>query len=232
MNRALFNRVLRPALAILLLGGLLVAQGTSNGDSSSLPVISFSVDFPASNPSHYSITVDANGHAAYESTVKADDNSDPDTYKMEFVMTEGNRARIFAWTKQANYFSGKLDSGNRKLAFTGDKELSYRDGDRSFTAHYNFSTQEPVRQLTTLFQKMAGTLDYGRQLSFDYRYQKLALDEVLKRMETQAKNDDLSEVQSLDPLLQEIVADGSVINVVRARAKELIQMNSNVASGH
>jgi hypothetical protein len=79
---------------------------------------------------------------------------------------------------------------------------------------------------------MAGTLDYGRRLTYFHRYQKLALDDELKRMEAQAKENELSEIQGVAPVLQGIVEDSSVINVVRARAKELIQMGSGGAAGH
>jgi hypothetical protein len=41
----------------------------------------------------------------------------------------------------------------------------------------------------------------------------------------------LSEIQSVGPVLQEILDDASVINVVRARAKELIELG-NAATGH
>lgn len=139
-------------------------------------------------------------------------------------MIPATRERIFDWAKQAKYFAGKIDSGNQKLAFTGDKVLSYQDGQRSYTAHYNYSNVEAVRQLTTLFQSMEATLDYGRRLSYDHRYQKLALDDEIRRMETQARNNELSEIQSVAPVLQEIVDDNTVMNGVRARAKELIQM--------
>ena len=73
---------------------------------------------------------------------------------------------------------------------------------------------------------MESTLDYGRRLAFYHRYQKLALDDELNRMEAQAKENELSEIQSVEPVLQEIVDDNSVINIVRARAKALIQMES------
>ncbi|MGB8989773.1 MAG: hypothetical protein WCC37_24460, partial [Candidatus Sulfotelmatobacter sp.] len=116
-----------------------------------------------------------------------------------------------------------------KLAFTGDKILSYQDGQQSYTAHYNYSGLEPVRQLTALFQGMEATLDYGRRLAYYHRYQKLALDDELKRMEAQARNNELSEIQSVEPVLQSIVEDNSVINMVRARARALIQMESNAA---
>ncbi len=89
----------------------------------------------------------------------------------------GESEQIFDWAKQAQYFAGKIDSGNNKLAFTGTKLLSYQDGQRSNTARYNYSNLAPVQQLTELFQKMGGTLDYGRRLAYYHRYQKLALDE-------------------------------------------------------
>ena len=97
---------------------------------------------------------------------------------------------------------------------------------------YNYSNSAAVQQLTALFQNMAGTLEYGRRLAYYHRYQKLALDEELKRMEAQAKSAELSEIQGVAPVLQEIVDDTSVINGVRARAKELIEMGSGAGAGH
>ena len=187
--------------------GLAVPQQASSDNAASSAVVTFTLDFPESEPTHYSIAVDANGHASYECTVKVEEDSDEQTYRWEFDVTAGNRKRIFEWAKQAKYFSGKIDSGNRKLAFTGAKILSYQDGQRSVTARYNYSNLEPVRQLTALFQNMAGTLDYGRRLTYYHRYQKLALDEELKRMEEQAKNNELSEIQGVAPVLQGIVED-------------------------
>ncbi len=221
--------VVGAVLVVAGMSGLAVSQqaastvGTAPG-----AMVTFTLDFPKSEPTHYSIVVDATGHANYECRVKVE-NSEEQTYQAEFEVTAANRERIFEWAQEAKYFAGKIDSGNRKLAFTGEKTLSYLDGQRSFTAQYNYSGLEPVRQLTTLFQNMAGTLDYGRRLAYFHRYQKLALDNELKRMEAQAKNNELSEIQGVAPVLREIAEDSSVINVVRARAKELIQMGSGAA---
>jgi hypothetical protein len=195
-------------------------------------VITFTLDFPKSNPEHYSISVDANGHASYESTGKVAEDSDEESYRTEFIMSAENRQRIFDCAKQAHYFDGKIDSGNGNLAFTGAKLLSYQDGQRSYTARYNYPKLEAVRQLTTLFQNMAATLEFGRRLAYYHRYQKLALDEALKRMEIEAKNNGLIEIGSVAPILHAIVDDPSVINVVRARAQELIQMGNSGGAAH
>ena len=71
----------------------------------------------------------------------------------------------------------------------------------------------------------------GAVYAYYHRYQKLALDQELKRMEAQAKNRELSEINGVAPVLQEIIDDTTVINVVRARAKELIEMGTSAAAG-
>ena len=188
--------------------------------------VTFSLNFPDSDPEHYSVTIPSDGPARYESSARISaDSNERETYQTEFEITAATRKRIFELAAQAHYFSGKIDSGNAKLAFTGSKKLVYQDGHRSNTAAYNYSSIAVVQQLTSIFQSMAATLDYGRRLAYYHRYQKLALDEELKRMEEQAKNNELSELQAVHKVLQEIIDDSSVINVVRARAQRLVEMS-------
>jgi hypothetical protein len=179
---------------------------------------------------NYAITVDAAGHARYEGTAKVDTDSEAQPYRVEFEMTTGNREKIFELARRAKYFTGKIDSGNSKIAFTGAKRLSYRDGSRSNTTEYNYSNLEAVKQLTSIFESIASTLEFGKRLAYYHRYEKLALDEELKNMESQAKDGELSEIQSVLPTLQEIIDDPSVLNVVRSRAKELIGIGSTTSS--
>jgi hypothetical protein len=217
-------------MAVAAMSALSLSQQTVSGGTPATAKVTFTLDFPHSNPEHYSIAVDAAGRALYECTGKVAEDFEEQTYRAEFDMSAGNRERIFELTKQARYFAGEIDSGNHKLASTGEKMLSYQDGERSNTARYNYSNLAAVQQLTGIFQNMAATLEYGRRLTYYHRYQKLALDEELNRMEAQARNNELTEIQSLTPVLQEIVEDTSVINVVRARAKQLIQMGSSAAA--
>jgi hypothetical protein len=207
----------------------MIAQDAVPRNAVSPPTINFTLDFPQSSPDHYSISVDATGHVRYECNGKVANDADEQMYRPEFEISPQNRRNIFEWAKQAQYFSGKIDSGDSKLAFIGAKTLSYQDNEKSYTARYNYSKLEPVRQLTALFQDMAATLEYGRRLAYHYRYQKLALDDELKQMQAQAKSNQLAEIQAVAPILREIAEDSSVMNVVRARAQDLIQIS---ASGH
>jgi hypothetical protein len=194
--------------------------------------VTFSLDFPGSEPEHYSIAVQSDGHARYECSVRiSKDSDDRETYQTDFTLTDATRARVFDLAAQARYFSQRIDSGNRKLAFTGAKKLSYKDDHRSFAADYNFSPQPAVQQLTVLFQSVAATLDFGRRLAYYHRYQKLALDDELKSMEDQTRRGELVELQAVQPVLQEILDDPSVVNVARSRAQRVMDMGKSAATG-
>jgi hypothetical protein len=194
--------------------------------------VKFSLDFAGSDPDHYSISVGADGHATYECSAKISADSDErEAYQSEFTFSDATRARIFELAAQAHYFSGKVDSGNRKLAFTGTKKLVYTDGKRGNTAEFNYSPSPPVQQLTAIFQGAAATLEYGRRLAHFHRYQKLALDDELKSMEDQARRGEIAELQAIKPILQQIYDDSSVLNVVRARALRIMEMRDATKAG-
>jgi hypothetical protein len=208
---------------------LLLASRLSATDSAT---VTYSQDFPGSDPDRYSIVINSDGRAHYECSGKISaDSDDRETYQADFNFSDTTRARVFGLAAQAHFFSGKVDSGNRKLAFTGNKTLAYTDGQRTSTATYNFSPVPAVQELTSLFQNVAATLEFGRRLTHLHRYQKLALDDELKRMEDQARRGELSELQAVKPVLQDIYDDPSVINVVRARAQRIMEIGSAATAG-
>jgi hypothetical protein len=54
------------------------------------------------------------------------------------------------------------------------------------------------------------------------RYQKLALDEELKRMEEMAVAGSLTELSAAAPILRKIADDATIMNVSRSRAQRLL----------
>jgi len=216
-----------PASGLLVIACLAAFAGFAH--ASDPATVTFSLDFPNSDPEHYSIAVASDGHAKYDSSGRISKGSDEkDTYHADFSVSDATRARIFDLAAQAHYFDGNIDSGNKKLAFTGAKKLGYTDDKRHTTADYNFSHLPPVQQLTALFQSVAATLEFGRRLTYFHRYQKLALDDELKRMENQARTGELAELNAVKPILQEIYDDASVIKLVRARALRIMEMGNTV----
>jgi hypothetical protein len=216
---------------VVLLAASLIVPWNFAARAAEPATVTFSLDFPDSDPDHYSISVQSDGNAVYECSGKiSNDSDDRETYQVAFKFTEATRTRIFDLAAQAGYFAGKIDSGKKNLAFTGAKKLAYKDAQRDFVADYNFSPQPAVQQLTALFQSVATTVDFGRRLTYYHRYQKLALDDELKHMEEQARRGELAELQAVTPILEEIFDDPSVMNVVRARAQRIMEMGKNGAA--
>jgi hypothetical protein len=101
--------------------------------------------------------------------------------------------------------------------------LSYQDARRTGESTYNYSNNPAIETLTHIMQSLSTTLEFGHRLQYFLQYQKLALDEELKRMEELARANQLTEIGAIQPLLDQIAADPSVINVSRARAQRLLE---------
>ena len=191
-------------------------------------LVTFTLDFPGSEPSHYVISVSSDGHSTYESDGKLSPDSEADPFHLDFMVSPGTQDMVFDLAKRANYFQGQIDSNKRKLASTGVKTLTYKDAQRSGTGTYNYSQIQAVQQITMLFQNLSTTLEFGRRLEYYHHYQKLALDEELKRMEEMAKENNLVELPAVVPILQRIMIDTSVINPVRARAQRMVEQAGSI----
>ena len=190
-----------------------------------VPTVIFTLDFPGSEPDHYVISVSEDGRSSYDSDGKlSPDSEGGDSFHADFTMSQAGRARVFDLAKRAHYFEGQIDSKNKKLASTGSKTLTYKDAQKNTSATYNYSQVPSVQDLTTFFQSLSTTLEFGHRLDYHLRYQKLALDEELKNMEEASNSGGLAEISAVAPVLQKIADDPAVIKVVRARAQRMLQL--------
>ncbi len=187
-------------------------------------VVTFTLDFPSSSPEHYSFRVQSDGPAHYESSGRISPDSDEkDTFALDFTTSPATRQQIFRLAAKAGYFQKDLDSRHKGLAFTGRKTLSYKDSKHSGESTFNYSSQPAAQELTSLFQNLAATLEFGRRLQYDHRYQKLALDAEIRQMEEGSGGSSLPELSAIAPILRQIISDSSVMNITRARAQQLLE---------
>jgi hypothetical protein len=216
-------------VCLLISSSIFFLSSTLAGSQSAAPAaVTFTIDFPTSQPEHYSIRVQSDGLARYQSRGRRSPDSDEtdseeDSFDLDFTVAAETRQRIFELAAKAGYFQNDVDSHHKGLAFTGKKTLAYKDARRSGEATYNYSLKPAVQDMTSLMQSLSATLEFGHRLQYDHQYQKLALDEELKRMENLARNHELIEVAAIQPILDQIIADQSVINVTRARAERLLE---------
>ena len=187
--------------------------------------VGFTLDFQGANPSHYEIVISSDGNGSYSSNGQLDQHSEPaDPAALKFTISENIRNQMFDLVKKTHYLKGNVDSGRKNIANTGNKVLTYKDADHNSQATYNFSPVPAIQELTAIFQGLSTTLEFGRRLTYFRKYEKLALDDDLKRMEQMQREKNLGDLQAISPVLNGIANDPSVMNVSRARALRLLAL--------
>jgi hypothetical protein len=175
----------------------------------------------------YTISVDDAGNAHFEGVGNAAESGDGDSFTQDFTMSAANRTKIFELAKKADYFQGNFEAKQKNIAKTGVKTLEYHgkgDGGQavSHSTTYNYSPNSDIQELTRLFQSIALTLDYGRKLAFQYRFDKLGMDDRLKSLQDMQASHFVEELQAIEPILQKIAADPNLMNIARITAKQLL----------
>lgn len=198
--------------------------------------VAFQFDWDQGRPwVKYTISVDDAGNAHFEGVGSPVESGNDDSFSQDFTMSDANRQKVFELAKKANYFQGNFEGKQKNIAHTGEKTLEYHgkgDGGGQAISHrttYNYSPNSDIQELTRLFQSIALTLDFGRKLAFQYRFDKLGMDDRLKSLQDMQASHFVEELQAIEPILQKIATDPNLMNIARVTAKQLL--NSAGAGG-
>lgn len=217
-------------IVCLVLAGVCAAAQQMAGPPPT-PTVVFKLSWDKGLPwSDYSFTVNQNGATHFKGTGNSSESAQADSFEQDFTMSDANLQEIFRLAKAADYFQGQFETKTKNVAKTGAKTLEYHDGAVNTSATYNFSPNVNIQQLTKLFQAIAVTLDYGRKLSFQYRFDKLGMDARLKELVDLHANGMAEELQAIEPILRQIADDDGVMHVARLQAKQLLKSTNPEAS--
>lgn len=197
-----------------------------------VPTVAFDFVLQGANPVHYAIKVESSGRAAYRADNPNTEDKTGEPYLLKFTIPDTLARRIFDLTRQASYFRGNFDYKKRRIAYMGTKTLSYAEGPADsfgqptngyrYQTSYNWSQNAAIQQLTDIFQDISSTIEHGRKLQFQHRFDKLGLADELKNMEDARRGGHLPVLQAIAPVLQEIATDPAVMDIARKRARELL----------
>lgn len=191
--------------------------------------VRFGFDWPQGIPwQKYSIEVQADGKSHFAGVPNGDDTHDTDPYQQDFSMSAANREKIFELSQKLNYFRSDVDSHLKHIAQTGKKTLEYRSPQVQGMTTYNWSQNADVEELTKLFQAISMTIDYGRKLAFQYRFDKLGIDDRLKELQDLQSSHGAEEIQVIAPMLHKIADDPNMMNISRQTAKHILQTMNGV----
>ncbi len=177
----------------------------------------------------YTLRVNEDGSGRYEADVtlpkqRGYEGAAPTQHAdRKFVLTRATTEKIFATARGLDRFNAKCASTAKGIADTGNKTLSYTGEGGDGTCRYNYSEDKRVVMLTDLFEGVAFTLDAGRKLDFEHRFDRLGLDAEMKNLGDAVESGQAAEVSVIAATLRSIVADGELLERVRARAAKLLE---------
>jgi hypothetical protein len=214
------------ATLLVMLAATVFSQTPEQQLHPAVPTVTFDLFWEQASPQEYTIRTQAAGPSTYISRnplkpVEPGEEKEPD-YTIDFSMSPVNQRKIFKLAQQAKYFNGDFEYRAHAIANTGRKTLTYADGTRYFQTVYNHSENKAIQELTTLFQGISNTVEFGRRLQFKHKYDKLGLESELKSMEEAADGQNLAEIQIVAPTLKSIAEDTAVLNIARQRANRLL----------
>jgi hypothetical protein len=150
--------------------------------------------------------------------------------RREVRLSPGTCATIFDLAKSLRYFKGDFEFRKHKVAYTGDRVLGYFAPGVSNKTSFKWSEDGRIQQLAATFDGIAATLEYEPKLKYLRRYDRLGLNETLKRLEAQVRAGWLRELQLIAPELKSISEDPQIMNIARDRARHLLVAAENPLS--
>ncbi|QHN03339.1 hypothetical protein FTO74_08160 [Granulicella sp. WH15] len=127
---------------------------------------------------------------------------------------------IMAAARGLNRFE-MVCASKAKVASTGAKSMTYAGADGKGSCAYDYTENKQLVQLTNVFLGLAMTLDLGRKLEVDHRFDRLGLDADMETLVKELKDGSALEPGMIAPVLRSIAEDAQVIQRVRVRAAEL-----------
>jgi hypothetical protein len=216
--------------AVFGAGVLCWSQQANPGDvpqPADQPQVRFIFDWNQGRPwLSYSFKVRSNGLTHFDGYPNPAEGGDGEEFQQDLTLSEANRMRIFELAKKTNYFQGDFNF-KKKIAQTGQKTLEYQSPDVLGSATYNWSENASIQELTRLFQSIATTLDYGRKLEFQYRFDKLGMDQRIRELEDLQAHGYIEELAAIEPVLRKIANDPSIMHISRQSAKQLLKTIGN-----
>jgi hypothetical protein len=190
--------------------------------------VSFKFDRPGLSVPHFTLTVSEDGSAHYEAeqiypATGGGEAPPPQHIERKLSLSSAATIQIFTAARALNRFDMTCASAAKNIADTGTKVLRYSGEGGDGSCVYNYTQDKRVGALTDLFQGIAMTLDMGRKLDFDHRYDRLGLDATISFLAEQVDSGRATELGTIAPTLRSIAEDSDLLERVRLRAAKLLR---------
>ena len=208
---------------------LLLAPQASNTPSQTAPAAIVRFDFErAATHTRYHFELHEDGQGIYTADYPATPPATPaESLEVPLALHAATAKKIFDQARATIVYHGGCETRMKNIAQTGIKSLTLTEADGAkATCTWNYSDKAPVSALQSEFTAMAATLDTGRTLKMEQRFDRLALDREMAFLTDQVKAGQAQGLENIAPVLQSLADDESLLERVRARAKALLQLSA------
>jgi hypothetical protein len=192
------------------------AQPVSFAETDAAPsgTVTFTKEFPGSDPAYYSVAVRENGQAQYRTA--------PDDPPIELQLSPVPTEEIFSLARKLSFFRNAQFESKRRVANMGKKTLAYQNGPDRAEASFNHTEIPEALALTALFEKISLMMQHQLRLEYMMRYDRLGIVKELLQLEVHLDQQSLLEPDHLLPVLEQIQKDPKLVNVAQERAAQII----------
>jgi len=188
---------------------------------SRFPTVVFTSVLWAADPSYYSIAIDATGTATYQSA--------PDSigktgvpYTLEFQVSDRTRRVTFNVARQLDYFGDKAQQSVTSPQAGSVRTLAYHDSTIRHQITYSSSSDSEIDELTSVFEEISATLEFGRRLANFQQHDHNRLDGELDRLQANASRRGVRELQVIAPVLRSIASEARLEIGLRQKAEAVL----------
>lgn len=168
-------------------------------------------------PEYLAVTVNADGSGTYEGRqLKETQRLRP--LKLSAATTE----QIFSLAAALDDFRVPLES-HKKVADLGLKTLTYQRGSEKHEVEFNYTTKATARDLTDLFERVAGVEEHMDALQYQLKYDPLSLPQELLQIQVDLQHNALADPELMVPELEEIANNPRLLHIAQVRAQDILK---------
>jgi hypothetical protein len=210
-------------MVLLAFCGELLAQNpqVKTRAGSRFPTVIFTSVLWSADPSYYSIAVDSTGTATYQSAPESLERTGV-PYTIEFHVSDRTRRTTFNLARRLDFFRGEMQEQQLSAAKNWVHTLVYHDLQFSTQLTYSGSSNSDIEELTSIFEELSETLEYGRRLAYLQQHDRKAIGSELRRLQANADRHVLRERQTIAPVLRSLTADAGLDGETRHAAQALL----------
>jgi len=209
-------------IVLLALCGELFARNPQLKTKTGLrfPTVVFTSVLWSAEPAYYSIAVDATGTATYQSAPESVGRTGV-PYSINFYVSDRTRRTIFNVARELDFFRGEIEV--QPVSAATDKALTLMYHDLGFNTQiaYSSSPNSDIEELTSIFEEVSETLEYGRRLAYLQQHDRKKIAAELKALQADADRHVLRELQTITPVLRGLSADSGLDADSRRMAQSL-----------